>query len=203
MALSTYTDLQETALDVIGRTGDAGLTAYVPVAITLVEAKLNRNLRVAEMEANAIGASTNGLLALPADYLAWRRVEAVPYGPLDYVTPDYGSSEYPSVGSGAARFFTIQGSNLATFPSYTGEVSLDYYQRIPSLSNSSPSNWLLAAHPDVYLFMTLMELNAYTKDSDAASLWNDRAAAAVDELRTADRIKRYSRVSARVKGPTP
>lgn len=203
MPLSTYADLQETALDVIGRTGDAGLTAYAPVAITLVEAKLNRNLRVGEMEETTTLTGSGGDYALPSDFLAWRQVRIASCGPLEFVTPDWASDAFPTGAGGVPRFFTVKGSTLTVYPSASSSVLLDYYQAIPALSDAAPTNWLLAAYPDIYLFMTLIELNAYTKDSDAASLWNDRAAAAVDELRTADRIKRYSRVSARVKGPTP
>jgi hypothetical protein len=203
MALSNYSDLQETALDVIGRTGDTSLTAYAPVAIALVEAKLNRNLRVSEMEDTATLTGTGGDYALPDDFADWRQVRIASYAPLEYVTPDWASDTYPTGGSGIPRFFTIKGSTLTVFPASSSSVILDYYQKIPPLSDSLPSNWLLGSHPDVYLFMTLSELCTYTKDPEAALLWNQRGMTAVEEVRTADRIKRYSRVTARVKGPTP
>lgn len=203
MALSTYAELQSTAIDVMGRVGDTALTAYAPVAVALAEAKINRKLRVMEMEANATGVSTNGVLALPSDFAGWRRVEAMPYGPLEFQEPDYLASQYPTGEGGTPKFFTVQGSNLTTYPAYTGSVSLDYYQRVPALSDTNTSNWLLANHPDIYLFLTLSELNAYAKDADAALLWNQRGMAAVEEVNTDDKMKRYSRVSARVKGPTP
>lgn len=203
MALSTYSELQATALDVIGRTGDAALTAYAPVAVLLAEAKINRKLRVMEMEANATGSSTNGVIALPTDFAGWRRVEASPYGPLQFQEPDYLAARYPAGEGGIPTFFTIQGTNLITYPAYTGDVSLDYYQRIPALSDTAPTNWVLTNHPDIYLFLTLSELNAYAKDAEAALMWNQRGITAVEEVNTDDKTKRYSRVAARVKGPTP
>ncbi len=204
MALDSYSGLQEAALSVVGREGDSSLTAYLPVAIALVEAKLNRNLRVAEMEATSTGTSTNGVLALPTDFIAWRRVEASPYGSLAFQEPNFLASQYPNGGEGPfPKFFTIQGSTMTIYPTYTGEISLDYYQKIPALSDSSTSNWLLAAHPDIYLFMTASELYAFAKNYEEAQVWNQRGMTAVEELTAFDKFRRYSRISARVKGPTP
>lgn len=203
MALSTYSDLQTTALEVMGREGDAALIAYAPTAILLAEAKLNRHLRVGETEGTTTLAGTGGVFPLPADYAQWRQVRDASFGPLEFVTPDWASDTYPTGQGGVPRFFTVKGSALTTFPATSSSVILDYYQKIPSLSASAPSNWLLTGHPDVYLFFTLSELNAFAKDADAALLWNQRGMAALEEVKTADLSKRYSRVSARVKGPTP
>lgn len=203
MDLYSFSGLQEAALAVVAREGDSALAAYAPVAVALAEAKLNRNLRVAEMEASAVGTSENGVLALPDDYAGWRRVEVFPYGPLAFQEPDFLASEYPSGAGASPKYFTIQGANLITYPSYTGEVSLDYYQMIPALSDSNTINWLLYAHPDIYLFLTVSELYAFAKNYDEAMTWNQRGMTAVAEVNSLDKAKRYSRVTARVKGPTP
>lgn len=203
MALGTYSELQSTVLTVMDREGDAVLTAYLPVAIALTEAKLNRKLRVADMETTVTGASSNGLLTLPDDFAAARRVEAYPYGPLAPVTPDYAAAQYPSGGGGIPRYYTIQGSTLTTYPYYTGDVTLDYYAKIPALSNTSPTNWLLSSHPDLYFFWVLCEAYAFIKDAETALVWNQRGAVTADEINAADQAKRYSNVSVRVKGPTP
>lgn len=203
MALSTYSELQASVLNWLARDSGDAIAAAIPDAIRLVEAKLNRNLRVAQMEATVTGTSTNGLLTLPTDFIAARRVEAYPYGPLELVMPDYVSNRYPSGEGGIPSFYTIQGTTLATFPAYTGEVTLDYYQSIPALSDNNPTNWLLASHPDVYLFLVLSEMNAFTKNAEAALLWNQRGKVALDEMTAQDTAKRYSNVSVRVKGPTP
>jgi len=203
MALSTYSELQSAVLNWMARDSSDVIAGVLPDCIELVESKLNRMLRVAQMEANAIGVSTNGVLALPTDFLTWRRVEIVPYGPLELVTPTYASENFPTLLTGVAKYFTIQNNNLTTYPPYTGEVSLDYYQRIPALSDSNPTNWLLSDNPDVYLFMTLSEACAYSKDVEAALVWNQRGVAAIEEMNTADKIRRFSGARARVKGPTP
>jgi hypothetical protein len=203
MDLSSYSGLQEAALSVVGREGDSSLTAYAPIAVTLAHAKLNDNLQVMEMEATSTGTSDNGVVALPDDFAGWRRVEAYPYGPLEFQEPNYLAHRYPTGAGGCPAFFTIQGGSLVTYPTYTGEITLDYYQRIPALSDSNPSNWLLVRRPDIYLFLTVSELYAFAKNYEEAVTWNQRGMTAVEEVNTKDKAKRYSRVSARVKGPTP
>ncbi|EIM25749.1 phage adaptor protein [Microvirga lotononidis] len=203
MALDSYSGLQEAALSVVGREGDSSLTAYAPTAISLVEAKLNRHLRVAEMEATSTGTSDNGMLALPTDYTGWRRVEAFPYGPLEFQEPNFLASRFPNGEGGVPKYFTIQGAALITYPAYAGEIALDYYQKIPALSDINTSNWLLSKHPDVYLFLTVSELYAFAKNYEEAVTWNQRGMTAVEEVNTLDKSKRYSRISVRVKGPTP
>lgn len=203
MALSTYSDLQTSVVNWLGRDGDSTITAVVADAIALVEARLNRVLRVAQMEATVTGTSNNGVLALPADFLAWRRIEAYPYGPLSFAALDWAADTYPTGDAGVPSYFTIQGAILTTYPSYTGEVTLDYYQKIPALSDTNVANWLLTEHPDVYLFGTLVELNAFAKNPDAAVLWDQRAKSSVEEIITQDRLKRYSASVSRPKGATP
>lgn len=203
MDLSSYSGLQEAALSVVGREGDSSLTAYAPVAVALAEAKANGNLQVAQMENSVVGTSTNGLLTLPEDFAGWRRVEAYPHGPLEFQEPNWLAARYPTGEGGLPKFFTIQGSNLITYPYFTGEVTLDYFQRIPPLSEVNPSNWLLSYRPDVYLFLTVSELYAFAKNYEEAVTWNQRGMTAVEEVNKRDISRRYSRIKARVKGPTP
>jgi hypothetical protein len=53
MALSTYTDLQASVVLWALRTGDSEFTAQVPDFITLAEKRMNRRLRLAEMESSS------------------------------------------------------------------------------------------------------------------------------------------------------
>ena len=119
------------------------------------------------------------------------------------MTPEWAADQYPTSAGGPPGFYDIKGSTRTVHPGAADSLTLDYYQKVPALSNDNPTNWLLANHPDVYLFMTLVEVNAFTKEAEAASLWNERAAAAVDAVQKSDNSRRFSRISARVKGPTP
>jgi hypothetical protein len=71
MAITTYSELQAA----VGNWLDHSLfAARIPEFIALFEAAANRRLRVREQEAATALMPSAGTAALPADYLAWRRV---------------------------------------------------------------------------------------------------------------------------------
>lgn len=203
MALANYSELQASLAAWMARSGDTVITGIAPDAIAMAEAHFNRKLRVADMEANATGASTNGILTLPSDFQAPRVTSIAGYGELELVMPGWAKSAYPSGPEGVAAFYTIQGLTLTTYPAYTGEVSLDYYATIPALSDSDPTNWLLTASPDLYLAQALGHINAFTKNAEAAGLWFSQAAGIIADLNNADSARRYSGASIHLKGSTP
>jgi predicted ATPase len=43
-------------------------------------------------------------------------------------------------------------------------LDLDYYQRIPSLTTSNTTNWLLADAPHVYLYTSLLHATPFLMD---------------------------------------
>ena len=71
MAITTYAELQTA----IGNWLDHSLfTARIPEFITLFEACANRRLRVRQQETSTNLTPSGGSVALPSDYLSWRRV---------------------------------------------------------------------------------------------------------------------------------
>jgi hypothetical protein len=181
MAISTYPELQTA----IGNWLDHNLfTARVPEFIALFEAAANRRLRVREQEASANLTPSSGAAALPADYLSWRRVTWS--GPtrleLEYVHPSYLQAAYPSAPSGVPRVFTIEGSTLKVRPVNDAALEFDYFQKVPALSDSVSANWLLSAHPDLYLFGSLVEAEMFGANDERAPLWKARRDEIFDEI---------------------
>jgi hypothetical protein len=203
MAISTYSQLKEALTFWSGREGDTTILSGMERAISLVEARFNRILRVSDMEAQATGTTSSGIIDLPSDFLAVRRVEVSPYGTLTPAPPKLASDEYPSGAGTYPRFYTILGLSMQIVPDTTSTVTLDYYQKIPSLSDEAPTNWLLTDHPDLYLYATLGELAALGKNAPEAAAWMARGDAILNEIITLDRAKRYSDAIVGIKGPTP
>jgi hypothetical protein len=167
MSITTYAELQAA----IGNWLDHGLfAARIPEFIALFEAAANRRLRVREQEATATLTPSSGAVALPADYLAWRRVTwtGSPRVELQYVHPSYLQAAYPSSPTDVPRIFTIEGTTLKIRPLDGTPLELDYFQKVPALSDAAPSNWLLAAHPDVYLFGSLVEAEMFGVNDERA-----------------------------------
>jgi hypothetical protein len=181
MAITSFAELQAA----IGNWLDHSLfTARTPEFIALLEAAANRRLRVREQEASTTLTPLSGAATLPADYLMWRRVTwtGSPRVELQYVHPSYLQAAYPSSPSGVPRIFTIEGATLKVRPLDTTALELDYFQKIPALSDNTTTNWLLAAHPDLYLFGSLVEAEMFGVNDERAPLWKARRDEILDEI---------------------
>ena len=181
MAITTYSELQAA----VGNWLDHGLfAARIPEFIALFEAAANRRLRVREQEAATTLTPSAGTAARPADYLAWRRVTwtGSPRVELQYVHPSYLQAAYPSTPSARPRVFTIEGSTLKIRPVDATALEFDYFQKIPTLSDGVATNWLLAAHPDLYLFGALVEAEMFGVNDERAPLWKARRDEIFDEI---------------------
>lgn len=179
MALTTYAELQTTALNWSDR---PDLTSEVVDCITLFEAEANRRLRVRQMETSGTVTMSSGAGSLPSDYLQWKNVKwtGTPAVNLDYADRAWLTETYPSSPSDTPRYFTIEGSTISVMPVDNTSLILRYYQKITALSSSV--NWLFAAHPDIYLYGTLVELCGLTKDPEAAQVWLARRDALFREI---------------------
>ncbi len=202
MTLATYTDLTTEIGNWLQR---QDLAAVTPSFVQLFEACANRRLRVRQQEATVELTPANGVVVLPADYLAWRRLTWTgnPRQELAFVEPSWLQAAYPDLPTDTPRVFTIEGGNILTMPLDPTDTALElvYFQQIPSLAANS-TNWLMSQHPDLYLFGSLAEAEAYTVNPDAAALWKSRRDELFDEI---ERLSNKSRGAGavRIMGPTP
>jgi len=201
MPIQTYSDLQSAIGNWLAR---ADLAASIPDFITIFEAVVHRRLRVRQQESAATLTPSSGVAALPSDYLAWRRVTWIgsTSRELEYVHPSYLHALYPTAPAGPPRLFTIEGATLTVAPRDDGALTFDYFQKIPTLSDANPTNWLLAAWPDLYLFGGLAEAHGFVKDTDSLTLWASRRNELIDEVERLD-AKTRGPTGIRVMGATP
>src|SRR3712207_4569180 len=102
MAIDSYSTLK-TAIGQWMFASGGVLSDYYDDFIDKPESRLNRLLRVREMEATpATLTLVSGVGSLPSDYLQWRKVVQTtePRRQLQYVTPDYLDTMYPTRSSG-------------------------------------------------------------------------------------------------------
>lgn len=143
----------------------------------LFEAAANRRLRVRPMEAVASLTTTNGEVALPADYLLWRTIKpnAVtrwPWDELDYVHPAYFPPTTVTIGT-IPRLFTIEGGLFRARPiDDVNAYEFHYYRKIPTITSGADAttNWLLTDHPDVYIAGVMTELFVKQRNMEGAQL---------------------------------
>jgi hypothetical protein len=81
---------------------------------------------------------------------------------------------------------------LGPYPNAVYTITVVYQAGVPELSNSARSNWLLAGHPDAYLFGTLVEAEAFIGHDERAAGWLQRREAAFGSIEQSDRKGRWS-----------
>src|SRR4051812_49096734 len=151
-AIVSYSTLL-TALEEWNNRSD--LTAHYPGFIALAEAHFNRSLRSSEMEITVTQDTTEGTIALPSDFLEVREIyiDDNPDVVLVAMNPSGLRARYGLAATGAPAAYTITGTNLilAPFPADTITARMTYYAKPEGLTADNETNWLIAAHPDLYL----------------------------------------------------
>jgi hypothetical protein len=165
------------------------LDAYIPTFITLAEKHLNRELRTLEMEAAVMPVLIDGSFPLPADFLHVRGL-TVGGRPLPGMSPA-SLAAYRSWSAGYARGYAIANGSVTIAPADTGVLILNYWQRISALTPAATVNWLLTAHPDIYLYGALAQAEAYIENPDRAAQWASLFQGAIDQLNLTARSASY------------
>lgn len=188
MDLSNYDGLKAAIADFLNRTT---LTSAVPAFVMMAEARLNRRLRVNRMVARESVSIDDEYMPLPADWASTENLEypGSPEFNLRFVDRSKISRLKAShSAAGQPTYFTIEGSSFRVTPSPDTAYDFDhvYFTRIPRLSASNPSNWLLETSPDIYLYGSLIHSAPYLKDDARIMVWQTLYDTAVDELIAAD-----------------
>lgn len=196
MALDSYSALQASIADFLNR---SDLSAAVPSFISLAEAQINRRLAkdgpVREMMGRSDATVNAEFISVPADFLGAKAIYLAPnYKPLEFISPEdlvYRKTLYPNQ-SGDPVAFAVVGGQLQFWPWCDGTFSaeLTYWKRVPALSDTATTNWLLANHPDIYLYTSLIQSAPYLKDDDRIQVWGTLAQTGLDDLVQADKTAR-------------
>lgn len=174
MAISTYSELKSAIADWLNRDD---LTSVIPSFIELAEAELTRNLRHRKMIARADATINSEYTQTPLDWFQTQTLilETDPVTTLEYLTPEaLNAKRAASTANGKPLFYTMIGTEIQVYPVPSGDHTAEmvYYSKIPSLSDSETTNWLLTLAPDIYLYGSLMQSAPYLQDDNRLSVWN-------------------------------
>lgn len=183
MGLSTYGQLKAAVADWLERDDLADRTGDF---IALAESRLNRILRARCLESESTLAATPGSRALPLpagfrEALGLWLETANGRTPLLYRDPaDLEVDKTP----GSPRAWGVDGGRLILDRPCDRAYSLTLrlLGRL-ALSDSQPSNGILADYPDLYLFGALVEAAPYLRDADMLALFAARFDGALTEAR--------------------
>ena len=188
MAISNYAELQTATANWLDRTD---LTDRIPEFIDLAESTFNRTIRNHRMITKNDSYSLDSrYVNLPTDTLEVIRivVDVNPQITLQYLTPEEIAEMRSSTSTGRPQYYTVIGGStnqieLLRSPDQTYTSSIVYYTKIPALSDSATTNWLLPNNPDIYLFGTLVEAFPYLMNDERMPMWNARLDKALNELK--------------------
>lgn len=190
MAFTDYSGLKAEIADWLDRDD---LTSQIDSFIDLAELSLNRDLRARKMEKRATADTTasDAEIGVPSDFLQLRFMHYVTGGNrynLEYVPPSYLNKAYQNNTTGQPRLVTIIGDEFrfAPIPDAAYTIEVDYYAEIPALSDDNTSNWVLANHPDLYLFKTLLYAEPFLVNDKRIPTWQMYLADAIDSVKKSD-----------------
>jgi hypothetical protein len=177
----------------------------VPTFIALAEADMQRKLRHWRMETRSTAQLDTQFSAIPADW-----VETIRF----YLTTGETSrlelisqaemidrKQADSNVTGRPYYYAMTGAQFELYPVpdglYTGELL--YFGKIPALSDSATTNWLLTNAPDAYLYGALIHSAPYLKDDARIQIWAALYQSAIDSLNDSSNDARHSGTGLRMK----
>ena len=186
MAITTYSELKTSIADFLNRDD---LTSVIPDFISLAEAQMQREIRHYKMEKRSTAEIDSRFSELPPDFLqAIRfhleeqstRLELISLDDMLELRQDSNNT------TGKPTSYALSGGAIEVYPTpdttYNGELM--YYATIAKLSDANTSNWILASHPDAYLYGALTQSAPYLKDDARMQVWSMLYAGAIAGINT-------------------
>lgn len=201
MSIASYSDLKSAITNwFLGR---SDLASNVGDFIALTESYFNLKLRCREMETVVSLTPASNVCTLPADYLEYKRVveEVSPRRRLVYITEDAADALYPFRQSGLANHFMIVGNALTALPLSTNNIELTYYAKVPALSDTATTNWLLARSPNLYLHGCLFYAAEFVRDDEQMVKEGALIGKYMDDLQSLDMRSKFGNAGVTLTGP--
>ena len=188
MAISTYTELKASIANFLNRDD---LTATIPDFISLAESSINNEIRHWRMETRAETTLDGQFTGIPTDWLSTIRFHLTGNGTssLEFMSlaTIQNSRAARNDSAGTPTNYSLNSGQFELMPTPDGEQSaiLMYYAKIPTLSDSNETNWLLTNYPDIYLYGALLHSAPYLKEDERAQTWAALYTAAVTRVNNA------------------
>ena len=192
-AITDYSTLKTGISDYMARGTD--LDSFLDDFIDRSEAHFNRKLRMTQMEEETtLTIDSDGNSTLPADFLVTRSARWVgsPNRELRPISMGGENRLSPNDTSSTPYYFSISGTTFRVTPINAGTVTLTYFEKVPALSDSTTTNWLLDLSPDLYFYRCLAEANAFIREFTASTGFAQHAENIMEELTGMDNLARYS-----------
>lgn len=185
MALTNYSELQNAVASWLHRTD---LSVQIPDFIYLAEKKITNNIQSRQQEVSTNLTTSAGVasVSLPSDYGSLKNIQisGATNNVLKYI-PDETYLSYNSTNQqGIPSHFTIQGNSILLSPVPNSEYTINivYFQDVPSLSSTNPTNWILSKYPYIYLYGSLIEASVFVNDPEQVSFYQQKLDESLREM---------------------
>lgn len=202
MAITTYAELKTAITDFLNRDD---LDATTGTFIALAEADMQRKVRHWRMEKRSTAEIDTQYSAIPADFAEVIRfyVTSGDTKPLELIS-QFQLLDRKRVNlntSGSPSYYAITAGEIEVYPVPDGtyDAELYYYSRIPALSDSNTSNWLLEYYADAYLYGALVHSAPYLKDDARIQTWAALYQNAIDAINLESEQSKYGGSGRRMK----
>jgi hypothetical protein len=193
MALANYTDLKASVADFLNR---SDLTSVIPDFVTMAEADFNRTLQVRDMVKRSRAPISSQYVKLPPDFMGMKNIDLLtdPMTPLTYKNLSEIDAARSRNATGKPLYYSIVQDNIEFAPVPDGEYTIEvvYYGKIPALSTTNLTNWLLTAHPDAYLYGSLMHSAPYLQSDERIGVWAGKYQQIIEQIMDSDEKIQFS-----------
>lgn len=190
--IADYASLQTAIATTLHRND---LTALIPVFIADAEERIYNDIRIQAMEASYSQAIASGVVAIPAGFLEWKFLYVDSAHKLTRKSAEWIYTNYPTrAAEGTPVFFAREGGSLIFGPCPTDGLTVKglYYKRLPALSDSNTTNWLIENAPDLLRYAALTEAAVHTRDADAHQLFDGKTVQLVKRIQRTDDREAFS-----------
>ena len=202
MPITTYAELKTNIADFLNRDDLASISSTF---ISLAEDDLNLRLRHWRQEKRSTAEIDTQYTAIPADMLEIIRFYTTSGDtrPLELISQaEMLDRKFRNLNtSGQPAYYALTAGELEVYPvpdgTYTSE--LYYYSRIPALSDSNTSNWVLDYYSSAYLYGSLIHSAPYLKDDARIQVWAALYQNAIDAINTESEKAKFGGSGRRMK----
>jgi hypothetical protein len=176
-----YTTLKSGIADYLHRDN---LTAQIPGFIELAESYLFRELNVQELQVSVAGTTiAGGYGTLPTDFAAVAKI-TVSHGSwttnLDYMAV----ADVPSTVNTHPQYYSLEKNQIRIIGAGADQAyTLFYTPKIPPLSGTVATNWILDNASELYLYASCLEAARYIRDAGEISALSQAVMLALESAR--------------------
>jgi hypothetical protein len=192
MTITTYSTLVDAIAD---RMNDSALDDYAPEFIQMAEAMFNRRLANLEAEGTAT-IPAEASLSLPTDFVNVKSIylDTDPRVLLAPMSADNIRYYWAAQTTGKPQNYALSSNEIILGPSpdddYT--VTMTYVRSLTGLSSTNATNWLLEAHPDLYLYGSLIHAEFRGWNDERLPMLNNAVEGIITEINIAGNRRRIA-----------